>query len=134
MRCRTRGSGKMQEKPGWRREPVGWKYLPLSTSGKERELPMSVDARHAMDQIVVDLFENRSFDNILGYLYGSGDGKTFSAPGPPGLRSRDSGRQGRPDHGLNGPRSWLSGSVPDVVSTITVQAATALQHGRRTQK
>jgi phospholipase C len=32
---------------------------------------------HAMDHIVVVLFENRSLDNILGHLYGPGDGKTF---------------------------------------------------------
>jgi len=34
-------------------------------------------ARHAMDHMVVVLFENRSFDNVLGRLYGPGDGKTF---------------------------------------------------------
>ena len=38
---------------------------------------MSFDRRHAIDHIVVVLFENRSFDNILGRLYGPGDGKTF---------------------------------------------------------
>jgi phospholipase C len=30
-----------------------------------------------MDHIVVMLFENRSLDNVLGHLYGPGDGKTF---------------------------------------------------------
>ncbi|MET0843844.1 MAG: alkaline phosphatase family protein [Mycetocola sp.] len=31
----------------------------------------------ALDHVVVVLFENRSFDNVLGHLYGAGDGKTF---------------------------------------------------------
>ena len=34
-------------------------------------------ANHAMDHMVVVLFENRSFDNVLGRLYGPADGKTF---------------------------------------------------------
>jgi phospholipase C len=38
---------------------------------------MSLDRRHAMDHIVVVLFENRSLDNVLGHLYDPGDGKTF---------------------------------------------------------
>lgn len=32
---------------------------------------------HAMDHIVVVLFENRSLDNVLGHLYGPADGKQF---------------------------------------------------------
>jgi len=32
---------------------------------------------HALDHIVVVLFENRSLDNVLGHLYGPEDGKTF---------------------------------------------------------
>lgn len=32
---------------------------------------------HALDHIVVVLFENRSFDNVLGRLYGPADGKEF---------------------------------------------------------
>jgi len=35
------------------------------------------DNSHALDHIVVVLFENRSFDNVLGALYGPGEGKTF---------------------------------------------------------
>src|SRR6476661_7987408 len=35
------------------------------------------DKTHAFDHIVVVLFENRSLDNVLGHLYGPGDGKTF---------------------------------------------------------
>jgi phospholipase C len=38
---------------------------------------MSPDRSHAMDHVVLVLFENRSFDNVLGRLYGPGDGKTF---------------------------------------------------------
>ena len=30
-----------------------------------------------MDHVVLVLFENRSFDNVLGHLYGPQDGKTF---------------------------------------------------------
>jgi phospholipase C len=33
--------------------------------------------RHALDHVVVVLFENRSFDNVLGRLYGPGDAKSF---------------------------------------------------------
>jgi phospholipase C len=36
-----------------------------------------VDGSHALDHIVVVLFENRSLDNVLGHLYGPGDGKVF---------------------------------------------------------
>ena len=35
------------------------------------------DRSHALDHVVVVLFENRSFDNVLGHLYGPQDGKTF---------------------------------------------------------
>lgn len=35
------------------------------------------DRSHAMDHVVVVLFENRSLDNVLGHLYGPEDGKTF---------------------------------------------------------
>jgi phospholipase C len=37
----------------------------------------SPDRSHALDHVVVVLFENRSLDNVLGHLYGPGDGKTF---------------------------------------------------------
>ncbi len=37
----------------------------------------AVDRSHALDHIVVVLFENRSLDNVLGHLYGPGDGKNF---------------------------------------------------------
>jgi phospholipase C len=35
------------------------------------------DKSHALDNVVVVLFENRSLDNVLGHLYGPEDGKTF---------------------------------------------------------
>jgi phospholipase C len=38
---------------------------------------MAVDRSHALDHVVVVLFENRSLDNLLGHLYGPEDGKTF---------------------------------------------------------
>ena len=37
----------------------------------------ALDRSRALDHIVVALFENRSLDNVLGHLYGPGDGKTF---------------------------------------------------------
>src|SRR5579871_2811084 len=37
----------------------------------------SPDRSHALDHVVVVLFENRSLDNVLGHLYGPEDGKTF---------------------------------------------------------
>ena len=37
----------------------------------------AADAARALDHVVVVLFENRSLDNVLGHLYGPGDGKTF---------------------------------------------------------
>ncbi len=38
---------------------------------------MSHDRSHAMDHVVLVLFENRSLDNMLGHLYGPEDGKNF---------------------------------------------------------
>ena len=35
------------------------------------------DRSHALEHVVVVLFENRSLDNVLGHLYGPGDGKVF---------------------------------------------------------
>ena len=37
----------------------------------------SATAADALDHLVVVLFENRSLDNVLGHLYGPGDGKSF---------------------------------------------------------
>jgi phospholipase C len=38
---------------------------------------MPESRENALDHIVVVLFENRSFDNVLGHLYGPNDGKSF---------------------------------------------------------
>ena len=35
------------------------------------------DRSHAIDHVIVVLFENRSLDNLLGHLYGPADDKTF---------------------------------------------------------
>jgi len=45
--------------------------------GKEIWLMPVLDGSHALDHVVVVLFENRSFDNVLGHLYGPEDGKSF---------------------------------------------------------
>ena len=38
---------------------------------------MTPHRSHAMDHVILVVFENRSFDNLLGRLYGPEDGKTF---------------------------------------------------------
>jgi phospholipase C len=38
---------------------------------------VGTEKSHALDHIVVVLFENRSLDNVLGHLYGPEDGKKF---------------------------------------------------------
>jgi len=40
-------------------------------------MPDPATHANALDHVVVVLFENRSLDNVLGRLYGPGDGKTF---------------------------------------------------------
>ena len=50
---------------------------PDQTYDDPLETLMSADRSHAMDHVVVVLFENRSLDNVLGHLYGPEDGKTF---------------------------------------------------------
>jgi len=40
-------------------------------------MPGSATCANALDHVVVVLFENRSLDNVLGRLYGPGDGKVF---------------------------------------------------------
>ena len=39
-------------------------------------MPGSATRTNALDHVVV-VFENRSLDNVLGRLYGPGDGKVF---------------------------------------------------------
>jgi phospholipase C len=38
---------------------------------------MPTDRSHALDRVVVVLFENRPLDNVLGRLYGPEDGKSI---------------------------------------------------------
>jgi hypothetical protein len=45
--------------------------------GVEAGVPGSATRGNALDHVVVVLFENRSLDNVLGRLYGPGDGKAF---------------------------------------------------------
>jgi hypothetical protein len=45
--------------------------------GVEAGIPGSATRASALDHVVVVLFENRSLDNVLGRLYGPGDGKAF---------------------------------------------------------
>ena len=62
---------------------------------------MSVpDRSHALDNIVVVLFENRSFDNVLGHLYG-----------PRTVRTSTGLRQGpeQPYSGVGGARPRAQG-------------------------
>ena len=40
---------------------------------------------NSLDHVVVVVFENRSLDNVLGRLYGPGDGKTFDGVAGKGL-------------------------------------------------
>ncbi|MGO9892208.1 MAG: alkaline phosphatase family protein [Solirubrobacteraceae bacterium] len=51
--------------------------MPKQKVRKLSEVTLTVDRSHAMDHVVLVLFENRSFDNVLGHLYGPQDGKTF---------------------------------------------------------
>ena len=60
------------------------------------------DPAHRLDHIVVIMFENRSFDNVLGSLYQPGErssfdgvvGKNLSNPIPPGCRVGKGDRPG----------------------------------------
>ena len=112
-RARRRRRGTSSPRPKSRRprtaEPVGHRRSP-------RESPMTHDRAHAMDHVVLVLFENRSLDNLLGRLYGPGDGKvsrawpaknspTRSRNGPStepseGRPLHDCNRHGRPEPGL----------------------------------
>ena len=51
------------------------------------------DRSHAIDKIVVVLFENRSLDNVLGRLYGPEDGKNFDGVIGKDLRERPRARE-----------------------------------------
>ena len=48
-----------------------------SVEGNQRSGMAGQGRENALDHVVVVVFENRSLDNVLGRLYGPGDGKTF---------------------------------------------------------
>ena len=69
------------------------------------------DRSRSLDHVVVVLFENRSLDNVLGHLYGPGDGKDFA-----GVIGKELSNPipAWAEHGAEG------GSVPYTVATLTV--------------
>ena len=64
---------------------------------------MPADKSHALDHVVVVLFENRSLDNVLGHLYGPEDGKSFD-----GVIGKD---LSNPDSGVGGARRGAQGGA-----------------------
>jgi phospholipase C len=42
-----------------------------------QSISSTADRKNALDHIVVIMFENRSFDNVLGRLYGPGEVESF---------------------------------------------------------
>jgi hypothetical protein len=64
----------MRQNTGARAAVCGQKRL--SSSGQEAGMAAS-SRDNALDHVIVVVFGNRSLDNLLGRLYGPGDGKTF---------------------------------------------------------
>lgn len=65
---------------------------------------------NAMDNVILVLFENRSLDNMLGYLYGPADGKTF---------------EGVVDKDLSNPvPAWAEHQPPDGSGVVKYHPAT----------
>ena len=59
---------------------AGVKDRPRSGRWGEESCLMSAPGRsHALDHVVVVLFENRSLDNVLRHLYGPGMARTSTA-------------------------------------------------------
>ena len=58
-----------------------WPTIAVHDAPRIKPLPMepemSHDRSHALDHVVLVLFENRALDNLLGHLYGPEDDKTF---------------------------------------------------------
>jgi hypothetical protein len=52
----------------------------------QRDNPVA-DRRKALDHVVVIMFENRSFDNLLGRLYAPGEAKLFEGVMNKGLKN-----------------------------------------------
>ena len=66
-------------------------------------MPGSATRGNALDHVVVVLFENRSLDNVLGRLYGPGDGKAFE-----GVIGKE---LSNPIPGMGGARRWPQGGA-----------------------
>jgi hypothetical protein len=68
----------------------------------------------ALDHVVVVVFENRSLDNVLGRLYGPGDGKTFEGV---------LGREMTAPYNAPAPGQLptMDGFVTDYLSTLTAE-------------
>src|ERR1700727_3683790 len=76
------------------------------------DMPGAATRANARDHVVVVLFENRSLDNVLGRLYGPGDGKAFE-----GVIGKELTNPipGWAEHGA-GRKVVPSGVTPDLVS------------------
>jgi phospholipase C len=84
----------------------------------------ATDRSHALDHVVVVLFENRSMDSVLGHLYGPEDGNDFD-----GVIGKDLSNRipAWAEHGAAAP--WnappagttptMDGFVTDYISTFT---------------
>ena len=59
------------------RGPSGCWISEPADPDRRHDMAETPTPEHALDHVVVVLFENRSFDNVLGRLYGPGDRKTF---------------------------------------------------------
>jgi phospholipase C len=84
---------------------------------------MSRERSHVLDRVVLVLFENRSFDNVLGHLYGPGDGQTFE-----GVVGRDLSNP-IPDwaeHGVD--REWVTYTIATDMDAPTRTLARKIFH------
>ena len=73
------------------------------------------DRSRALDHVVVVMFENRSFDNLLGRLYGPGDVESFEGVLDKDIQpdSRVGGRRSRPKGGPYGVAKNMDTPNPD---------------------
>jgi len=79
----------------------------LSSNDSETEIAASEDPVSRFDHMVVVMFENRSLDNLLGYLYPAGQGfnglsgKTLTNPVPPFINDGHAFVTARPSPGTD---------------------------------
>lgn len=95
----------------YRRDAESSRLSTLERNVCERnEVTLTVDRSHAMDHVVLVLFENRSLDNLLGHLYGPEDGKTFE-----GVIGKDLNNPipAWAEHGAERKKSATRGAGPD---------------------